>query len=251
MPSRRITFPFALGLAAATVAVVGAATFAVLAGRPGKTVVRQVTVAGSPVSVTTSSVGVGEIYRRTHRGVVQIVARTGTQGAEGSGFVVSADGQIVTNEHVIDGATSITVKFWNGRSYTARVVESDPSLDLAVLKVDAPNSELHPLTLADSGDVQVGDAVVAIGSPFGLSETVTSGIVSALGRHVSGTNHATISDAIQTDAAINHGNSGGPLLNAQGQVIGVNSQIQSESGGSEGVGFAVPSSAVKQLLSRV
>src|SRR5262249_33024536 len=152
---------------------------------------------------------------------------------------------------VIDGANSITVKFWNGRSYTARVVESDPSFDLAVLKVDAPSSELHPLTLADSGDVQVGDAVVAIGSPFGLSETVTSGIVSALDRHISGTNNATISDAIQTDAAINHGNSGGPLLNAQGQVIGVNSQIQSESGGSEGVGFAVPSSAVRQLLSRV
>jgi len=248
-----------LGLAAATIAVVGAATFAVLAARPGRTVVRQVTVAGSPVSATTSPLSVGQIYKRTHRGVVEIIARTAartpfgaqTQGAEGSGFVVSADGQIVTNEHVIDGATSITVRFWNGKSYTARVVESDPSLDLAVLKVDAPSSELHPLALADSNDVQVGDTVVAIGSPFGLNETVTSGIVSALDRHINGTNNATISGAIQTDAPINHGNSGGPLLSAQGRVIGVNSQIQSESGGSDGVGFAVPSSAVKQLLSRV
>jgi putative serine protease PepD len=259
MPSRRLRFPFALGLAAVTIAAVGAATFAVLAARPDKTVVRQVTVAGSPVSATTSSLTVGQIYKRTHRGVVQVVVRTaaqtpvgaGAQGVEGSGFVVNADGQIVTNEHVVDGATSITVKFWNGKTYTARVAESDPSLDLAVLKVDAQSSMLHPVTLADSSGVQVGDAVVAIGSPFGLNETVTSGIVSALDRHIDGTNNATISDAIQTDAAINHGNSGGPLLNAQGQVIGVNSQIQSESGGNDGVGFAVPASEVKQLLSRV
>ena len=120
-----------------------------------------------------------------------------------------------------------------------------------MIKVDAPTSQLHPLSLGDSSDVQVGDAVVAIGSPFGLSETVTSGIISAVHREITATNNATIQNAIQTDAAINHGNSGGPLLNAQGQVIGVNAQIESESGGSDGVGFAVPSSSIHQLLSQV
>jgi len=263
MPNRRISRPFVLVLAVGTIAGAGAITLAALAARPAKTVVRQVTVAGSPVSSTRGSLSVGQIYKLAYRGVVQITVRTthATQTpfgpksqaaqAQGSGFVVSADGRIVTNEHVVAGGTAITVKFWNGRTYTARVLESDPSLDLAVLKADAPSSQLHPLTLADSNDVQVGDAVVAIGSPFGLSETVTNGIVSALDRHINGTNNATIADAIQTDAAINHGNSGGPLLNAQGQVIGVNSQIESDSGGSDGVGFAVSSNDVQQLLSRV
>jgi S1-C subfamily serine protease len=259
MPSRRSRFPFVLALVAATFGAAGAITFAVLAVRPTTTVVRQATVSGSPISSTSSPLTVGEIYKRTYRGVVQILVRSAqqtpfgadTSEAEGSGFVVSADGQIVTNEHVVGGATTITVKFWNGRTYTAHVLDSDASLDLAVLKVNAPSSELHPLRLGDSSSARVGDAVVAIGSPFGLQETVTSGIVSALHRQISGTDNATITNAIQTDAAINHGNSGGPLLNAQGQVIGVNSQIDSESGGSDGVGFAVPSSAVKQLLSRV
>ena len=263
MPSRRIRFPFVLVLAAAILAVAGTTTYAVLAARPSATVVRQVSASGSPVSSSTSSLTVGQVYKRAYRGVVQITVRSTqtvptpwggdaqTSQAQGSGFVVSADGRIVTNEHVVEGASSITVKLWNGKTYAARVVDSDPSLDLAVLKVDAPGSVLHPLTLADSSDVQVGDEVVAIGSPFGLSETVTSGIVSALHRHISGTNNATITNAIQTDAAINHGNSGGPLLNAQGQVIGVNSQIESDSGGNDGVGFAVSSNDVKQLLSRV
>ena len=120
-----------------------------------------------------------------------------------------------------------------------------------MIRVDAPSSVLHPLSLGDSNTVQVGDAVVAIGSPFGLQETVTSGIVSALHREITATNKATIENAIQTDAAINHGNSGGPLLDAHGRVIGVNAQIESESGGSDGVGFAVPVSSVRQLLSQV
>jgi len=250
-------------LAAAILAGAGTITYAVLAARPSATVVRQVTVSGSPVSSSASSLTAGEIYRRAYRGVVQITVRSTqtapapwggdsqTSEAQGSGFVVSGDGRIVTNEHVVEGASSITVKLWNGKTYTARVVESDPSLDLAVLKVDAPDSALQPLTLADSRDVQVGDAVVAIGSPFGLSETVTSGIVSAVHRQITATNGATITNAIQTDAAINHGNSGGPLLNAEGRVIGVNSQIESDSGGNDGVGFAVSSNSVEQLLSRV
>jgi putative serine protease PepD len=263
MPSRRVRFPFVLVLAVAIIAGAGTITYAVLGARPAATVVRQVTVSGSPVSSSTSSLTVGQVYKRAYRGVVQITVRTTqtvptpwggdsqTSEAQGSGFVVSADGRIVTNEHVVEGASSITVKFWNGKTYAARVVESDASLDLAVLKVDAPGSVLHPLTLADSSDVQVGDAVVAIGSPFGLSETVTSGIVSAVHRRITATNNATIANAIQTDAAINHGNSGGPLLNAEGQVIGVNSQIESDSGGNDGVGFAVSSNTLHQLLSRV
>jgi S1-C subfamily serine protease len=248
-------------LAAAILVGAGTTAYAVLAARPVATVVRHVTVSGSPVSSSTGSLTAGQVYRRAYRGVVQVTVRS-TQTApwggdsqaseaQGSGFVVSGDGRIVTNEHVVDGASSIRVKFWNGKTYAARIVESDPSLDLAVLKVDAPSSALHPLTLADSSDVQVGDAVVAIGSPFGLSETVTSGIVSAVHRRITATNNATITNAIQTDAAINHGNSGGPLLNAEGQVIGVNSQIESDSGGNDGVGFAVSSDSVKQLLSRV
>jgi putative serine protease PepD len=127
-------------------------------------------------------------------------------------------------------------------------VTRDASTDLAVLKVNAPGAQLHPLSLGDSSAVEIGDAVVAIGSPFGLEETVTSGIVSALHREITATNDATIPGAIQTDAAINHGNSGGPLLDVLGEVIGVNAQIESESGGSDGVGFAIPSSAVRALL---
>ena len=120
-----------------------------------------------------------------------------------------------------------------------------------MIKVDAPSSELHPLAVGDSKELQVGDGVVAIGSPFGLEETVTSGIVSALHRAIQGQTNFTINDSIQTDAAINHGNSGGPLLNTQGQVVGVNAQIKSDSGGNEGVGFSIPSSTVKSVASQL
>jgi putative serine protease PepD len=139
------------------------------------------------------------------------------------------------------------VRFWNGSTYKATVVGSDPSTDLAVIKVDAPDSVLHPLTVADSGRVQVGDAAIAIGSPFGLEETVTSGIVSALHREMRAPNEFTINDSIQTDAAINHGNSGGPLLNSSGQVIGVNAQIAGSTGANVGVGFAIPSNTVRKI----
>jgi putative serine protease PepD len=166
--------------------------------------------------------------------------------------VYDANDHVITNYHVVKGASSIKVTFADGSTCAVTVVADDPSTDLAVLKVNAPASELHPLTLGDSSNAQVGDSVVAIGSPFGLAETVTNGIVSALGRTISSDNSYSISNAIQADAAINHGNSGGPLLNMSGQVIGVNSQIESEDGGSEGVGFAISSntvtSVVKQLL---
>jgi putative serine protease PepD len=154
---------------------------------------------------------------------------------------------VVTNQHVVDGAQSVSVKFANGRTYSATVVGADPSTDLAVIDVNAPASVLKPLELGDSSAVEVGDGVIAIGSPFGLDQTVTTGIVSALHRQITSPNNFSIDNAIQTDAAINHGNSGGPLLDMHGDVIGVNSQIESDSGGNDGVGFAVPSNTISRI----
>ena len=143
------------------------------------------------------------------------------------------------------------MRFWNGARYSATLVGTDASTDLAVIKVNAPASVLHPLQLGSSSDVQVGQPVVAIGSPYGLEETVTSGIVSALHREMTAPNNFTIADSIQTDAAINHGNSGGPLLDLNGRVIGVNAQIKSETGENTGVGFAIPSDTVRSIASRL
>src|SRR4051812_44658561 len=218
---------------------------------------------------TSGGLSVNQIYRQANAGVVDIKVRQSSSAspdqfgggggngngngsgqesqAEGSGFVIDSDGHVATNQHVVDGATSITVTFADGKTASAKVVGTDPSTDVAVIKVDADKSELHPLTFADSNGVEVGDGAVAIGSPFGLEDTVTTGIVSALNRTIQAPNNFTISGAIQTDAAINHGNSGGPLLNSSGQVIGINSQIESDSGGSDGVGFAIPSSTVQRV----
>jgi putative serine protease PepD len=239
----------------------GAVAYATLSD--DNTVVKQVTVQRSePIANSSAPLSVNEIYRRAYRGVVEITVTQnggglpgfgggGATKAQGSGWVYDSDGHIVTNEHVVDGATSITVQFWNGKTYSAQVVGTDKSTDLAVIKVDAPSSQLHALSIGKSSDVQVGDGVVAIGSPFGLEETVTSGIVSALHRAIQAPNNFTINDSIQTDAAINHGNSGGPLLNARGGVIGVNAQIRSEAGGNEGVGFAIPSDTVRSIASQL
>jgi putative serine protease PepD len=238
----------------------GAATYAALSSGDTKTVVRQVTVGESQPASSSSGLSVNAIYQRTHKGVVEITVsgRTQespfggqTQQAQGSGFVYDTEGRIVTNEHVVDGAQSVSVKLWNGKSYDATVVGTDPSTDLAVLDIDAPASVLSPLPLGDSDKVQVGNTVVAIGSPFGLEQTVTAGIVSALHRQMTSPNNFTIGNSIQTDAAINHGNSGGPLINSSGQVIGVNAQIASDSGGNEGVGFAIPSNTAKSIVSQL
>jgi putative serine protease PepD len=237
----------------------GAGTYAALSGH-SKTVVRQVTVGDSQPAAATTGLSVNSIYKRTYRGVVEVKVNSQTsnsfggtqsQSAEGSGFVYDTSGHVITNQHVVDNATSVHVTFWNGQTYNATVVGTDPSTDLAALKVDAPSSVLYPLTIADSSKVQVGDNVVAIGAPFGLAETVTAGIVSALHRQMTSPNQFAIDDSIQTDAAINHGNSGGPLLDAQARVIGVNSQIESDSGGSDGVGFAIPSNTIKSIASQL
>jgi putative serine protease PepD len=254
MPRRPRTPLLASFLAAACIgAGGGAVAYSTLSDRG--TVIRQVTVQnGEPAAITPLSVN--SIYRRAYRGVVEITVAGGgglggSSQAEGSGFVYDSSGHIVTNQHVVDGEQSISVKFWNGKTYAAQLVGSDSSTDLAVIKVNAPASQLHPLTLGDSGKLVVGDPVVAIGSPFGLEETVTSGIVSALHRSIDSPSNFSISDSIQTDAAINHGNSGGPLLNSQGQVIGVNAQIRSDSGDNAGVGFAIPSDTVRSIAGQL
>jgi putative serine protease PepD len=236
----------------------GAGTYALLSDN-GTTVVRQVTVQGSqPAAV--SKLSIGSIYDLAYRGVVEITA-TGTaaapfggqeqQQAQGSGWVYDSQGHIVTNQHVVANAAALSVHFWNGATYPATVVGSDSSTDLAVIKVEAPSSLLYPLKVGDSDALRVGDGVVAIGSPFGLEGTVTSGIVSALHREMKAPNNFTITDSIQTDAAINHGNSGGPLLDAEGKVVGINSQIESDSGGNDGVGFAVPSTTIASIVPRL
>jgi putative serine protease PepD len=237
----------------------GAATYAAFSSG-GKTVVREVTVPNSQPVASSTGLTVHSIYERTHKGVVEITVserastpfgQTGKGQAQGSGFVYDSSGHVITDQHVVAGAQSVKVMFWNGKSYNATVVGSDASTDLAVLKVDAPASVLSPISLGDSSRVQVGDGVVAIGSPFGLEQSVTAGIVSALHREINSPNGFTIDDSIQTDAAINHGNSGGPLLNGDGKVIGVTAQIESDSGGNDGVGFAIPSNTVKSIVTQI
>jgi putative serine protease PepD len=214
---------------------------------------------------------VNQIYKQDGPGVVdiQVNATSSSNGAggffgfgggqtqqtqaEGSGFVLNKNGDIVTAEHVVSGAQSIKVVFSNGYTASANVVGSDTGEDVAVIHVNVPSSQLHPLATGDSSTLQVGDGVVAIGSPFGLPGTVTAGIVSALGRAIYSPNNWTIANAVQTDAAINPGNSGGPLLNSNGQVIGINDQIDTNStngtgqGSSAGVGFAVPSNTIARV----
>ena len=172
--------------------------------------------------------------------------------ATGSGIVIDSQGHILTNNHVIEHAGKITVKLGeSAKTYEAKVVGADPGTDIALLKVNAPSKELHPLTLGNSSEAEVGDPVVAIGNPFGLDRTVTAGIVSALQRQIQAPNGFSISNVIQTDAAINPGNSGGPLINSEGEVIGINSQIATAGGGADGnvgIGFAIPIDTVRSEI---
>ena len=263
--SRRRVILTAGGVAAATLlgGFAGAGAVVALDGSE-EPVVREVTVATESQAADTSVASVSAVYRKANRGVVEITVTSdssssspfGAPGSEqsqaqGSGFVLDERGHIVTNQHVVEGASEVSVRFWDGTSYSAKIVGTDASTDLAVLQVDAPAAKLHPLTLGSSSALAVGDGVIAIGSPFGLEGTVTSGIVSALHRQIQAPNGFSIDDAIQTDAAINHGNSGGPLLDALGRVVGVNAQIESESGGSDGVGFAVPSDTIRPIVAQL
>ena len=205
---------------------------------------------------------VNDIYRRTAPGVVFVQARGGTdrspfglpQGgggmASGWGFVRGEEGYVVTNAHVVEGSDEVRVRFGESPLVDADVVGEDLSTDLAVLKVDVSRERLRPLALGDSGSVRVGDPAIAIGAPFGLDRTVTTGIVSAKQREIKAPNRFSIDDVIQTDASVNPGNSGGPLLDAAGRVIGVNSQIATNGarGGPVGIAFAVPIDLVKQVV---
>jgi len=228
----------------------------------------------APVSTSDSGeegTTVNQIYKADGDGVAFIsseVAATESQGlspfgepesegggtATGSGFVIDDEGHVLTNNHVVEGATKIRVKLGDSEiSHDAEVIGADPATDVALLKVDAPADQLHPLTLGSSSAMEVGDPVVAIGNPFGLDRTVTSGIVSALQRQIQAPNGFSIDNVIQTDAAINPGNSGGPLINGAGEVIGINSQIQTggTSGGNVGIGFAVPIDTVKAEIEQL
>ena len=232
------------------------------------TTVVEAAVPATPVAASTN-LSIREIYRRSAPGVVQIVSTEKStpqtdlsgspfsqpgQQALGSGFVLDKEGHIVTNYHVVQGASKIEVGFSNDTSYSAKLVGSDPSTDIAVLQVDAPSRALTPLPLGNSDRVTVGDEVVAIGNPFGLDRTATAGIISAIQRRITAPNGFSIDHALQTDAPINHGNSGGPLIDARGAVIGVNAQIETggNSGeGNVGIGFAVPANTVKDVVAQI
>jgi S1-C subfamily serine protease len=249
---------------------------AVLGALGHSTTLREVVPPSAPNTPASFAQGksmtINEIYRRDAPGVVRITStsvvaipqdpffgnpfapQTEKQQALGSGFVVDKAGHIVTNYHVVQGAKSVRVSFSNGTDLNAKIVGSDPSTDIAVLQVDAHSRALTPLVWGSSDAVQVGDSVVAIGNPFGYTRTVTAGIVSALNRPLTAPNNFLIDHAIQTDAALNHGNSGGPLINALGQVIGVNSQISTGNTGEQGnvgIGFAIPSNTVRNVVAQI
>ncbi len=227
---------------------------------------------GEPTSIkSTGGMTINQIYRSASPGVVDILVTSQsqnpgfgffggngqTQQGEGSGVVYNKQGYILTDEHVVANASSIKVTFSNGKQVPAKLVGTDPSTDVGVIKVDLPASELHPLPLANSDTAQVGDPVVAIGSPFSLPGTVTAGIVSQVDRSITAPNNYTIPGAIQTDAAINPGNSGGPLLNAGAQVLGLNDQIETNNtngsgqGSSSGVGFATPINTDAKIANQI
>ena len=272
MSSARPLATFATLVAAAILGgAVAVGAVALLGGldSPTTTVLTETSAAQTPRLAPASgdAMSINQIYERAASGVVRINATDrstasgstdpfgGQSSALGSGFVIDKSGHIVTNYHVVRDAGEVTVSFSNRDTVKAEVVGTDASTDLAVLRVATAANALTPLPLGNSDVVRVGDPVVAIGNPFGLDRTVTSGIVSALQRLITAPNRFTIDHVIQTDAPINPGNSGGPLLNARGQVIGVNTQIETGTGssatGNVGIGFAVPANTVKDVVAQI
>ncbi|HKU59051.1 MAG TPA: trypsin-like peptidase domain-containing protein [Gaiellaceae bacterium] len=271
---RRSILACALGLA--IVAAIGAGIALGIAGGLGKlgsktTIVQQQAAPATNASLQAPHSGLTpeQVYRRDAPGVVQITATsttttpdpfgftpptTQTEQSLGSGFVLDKAGHIVTNEHVIADAQKIQVSFSGNDQIQATVVGSDPSTDIAVLKIDTHARALTPLPLGNSDNVNVGDTVYAIGNPFGYTRTLTAGLVSAVQRQITAPNSLPIDNAIQTDAAINHGNSGGPLIDALGQVIGVTSQISTGNTGQQGnlgIGFAIPINTVRSVAAQL
>jgi len=252
----------AIVLAAAVIGGLAGASIGLAFNKGDSTATAQPTAS---VTNTGKSLGAEQIYRSDSPGVVVITdnqtevvpaslfspAQKEQVTALGSGFVIDTRGDIVTNDHVVQGAKDIQVGFSGGASYPAKIVGTDPSTDIAVVRVKAPASVLHPLQFAGS-DVQVGDPAYAIGSPFGLASTMTAGIISATGRPIQAPNGLSIQNAIQTDAPINHGNSGGPLLDRFGRVVGINSQIEGGTvDANVGVGFAIPTATVRAIAGQL
>ena len=278
MASRRQLVPAAAlaaaGVVGGAVSLAGASALGIGAKT---TTVRQVEPAlggSSPTSFETVKAGkaltINEIFRRDAPGVVQVTStqivrtstdpfdfglpQTQTQKALGSGFVMDKAGHIVTNYHVVAGASSVEVSFSNSDNMKAKIVGSDPSTDLAVLQIDARSRALTPLAFGNSDRVRVGDSVVAIGNPLGYDRSVTAGIVSAVQRAISAPNQFPIDHVIQTDAPINHGNSGGPLIDSRGEVVGVNAQIATGDSGTDGnigIGFAIPINTVRTVVAQL
>jgi S1-C subfamily serine protease len=262
MPKQKRSHPFGSALlGGAVVAVFAVLAFAtgLVSTGGGSTTTREVVASGTTpaASITTDEGGntVNEIYKADANGVAFIESKVAEGVASGSGVVLDDEGHVLTNNHVVEGGEEITVSFESeGQMYPAEVVGTEPNSDLALLKVDAPAAQLHPLKLGDSSKMEVGDPVVAIGNPFDLQRTVTSGIVSALQREIQAPDGVTIDNVIQTDAAINPGNSGGPLINGDGEVIGINSQIYTGGEGSEGnvgIGFAIPINTAKEEIAKL
>jgi len=231
-----LTVASGAGSGAIAAALIDHATTTASAGTVLKTTATSTGSTASPTATT--------VYAQDSPGVVMITVNVANGQAIGSGIVLDSKGDILTNAHVIAGARSIQVAFSDGTTATGMLVGSNTAADLAVIRVSVAASTLHPLTLGSSASVRVGDSVYAIGSPFGLSGSLSEGIVSNLGQ----TGAGNLTGLIQTDAAINPGNSGGPLVNAQGQVIGINNSIESPVDGNVGVGFAIPIDQVKQIL---
>jgi putative serine protease PepD len=271
-PSRLIPILAAAALGAAVAAVIvansGSNTPSVTVVQPAHGATLPTSGATLPTSLTsTKGLTINQIYRQAGPGVVDITVTSQTGGGffgstqqtqgEGAGAVYDTKGDILTDEHVVSNASAVNVTFEDGHKASATVVGTDPSTDVAVIHVNAPASELHPIAFADSSGAQVGDPVVAIGSPFSLPETVTDGIVSAVGRSITAPNNYTITGAIQTDAPINPGNSGGPLLDGNGHVLGLADQIETNNstptgqGSSSGVGFAIPSNTVSRIANAI
>jgi putative serine protease PepD len=245
--------------AAAVLGAAGGAAVVGIAGDSGHTATTTiVSPRQAPVQVADhdGTLDAQQVYAQAKDSVVYVRSQTDQGEATGTGFVISRAGLIVTNAHVVEGATAVSVKVGDGATHPASVVGRDESTDLAVLRVqDDGGARFRPLTFADSSKLQVGDTTYAIGNPFGLDHTLTSGVVSALGRQIDAPNGYAIDHVIQTDAPINPGNSGGPLLDDHGRVIGVNSQILNGGGSAEngnvGIGFAIPSNTVSEIAGQL
>ncbi|HSG83324.1 MAG: S1C family serine protease [Nitrosopumilus sp.] len=241
-------------------AAIAIAIIAVLFISPPESLKPEISVVEKPQSnviaeatpLVSKSLSLIEIFEKSEPGVVRVNVQRGeteeVRGGVGSGFVFDKKGHIITNAHVVKDANKVVVTFLDGRSYNAEIIGTDEYTDLAVIKVNADLALLHPLLIGDSSNLKVGEGIAAIGNPFGLSGSMTSGIVSQIGRLLPTDNQYNIPDVIQTDAAINPGNSGGPLLNMRGEIVGINTAIQSNTGEFTGVGFAIPSQTVAKII---